>query len=239
MIVKKSEQILSEVGKAIVGKDDVLKKVLMALYANGHVLLEDAPGVGKTTLALAFSKAIGLDYKRVQFTPDTMPSDITGFSMYNKQTNEFDFKQGAAHCNMMLGDEINRTSARTQAALLEVMEERAVTVDGITYPVPKPFIVIATQNPLGSASTQPLPASQLDRFAVRLSIGYPSTDLQVQMMQDRMSGNPLDNVQVVATREDILMIQEYLGSIRMSEDIMRYITLLCEATRIAPTLNWV
>ena len=170
MVVEKSGQIMREIRKVLVGKDAVIEKVLMTIYAGGHILLEDMPGVGKTTLALGFSRVLGLDYKRVQFTPDTLPSDITGFSIYNKNTGDLEFKPGAVMCNLFLGDEINRTSAKTQAALLEAMEEQNVTVDGITHNLPHPFICIATENPLGAVGTQRLPDSQLDRFMVRLSI---------------------------------------------------------------------
>ena len=233
MIIRKSDKIIQEVGKAIIGKDEIIRKVLMAIYANGHVLLEDSPGVGKTTLALAFSRALGFEYRRIQFTPDTMPADITGFSMYNKQTGTFEYHPGAVNCNLLLGDEINRTSAKTQAALLEVMEERSVTVDGVTHALPEPFIVIATQNPLGSVGTQQLPDSQLDRFIVRLSIGYPSHDLQVAMIRESLEAKPLDSVREVATREDIVTIQRHLSNIRISEELMSYAASLCEATRTA------
>lgn len=237
MIIRKSDQIIQEVSKAIIGKDEIIRKVLMAIYANGHVLLEDSPGVGKTTLALAFSRALGFEYRRIQFTPDTMPADITGFSMYDKQTGDFEYRPGAVNCNLLLGDEINRTSAKTQAALLEVMEERAVTVDGVTHDLPDPFIVIATQNPLGSAGTQQLPDSQLDRFIVRLSIGYPSHDLQVAMIRESLGAKPLDSVKEVATREDIITIQRHLSNIRISEELMDYAASLCEATRNAPLVQ--
>lgn len=237
MIIRKSDQIIQEVSKAIIGKDEIIRKVLMAIYANGHVLLEDSPGVGKTTLALAFSRALGFEYRRIQFTPDTMPADITGFSMYDKQTGDFEYRPGAVNCNLLLGDEINRTSAKTQAALLEVMEERAVTVDGVTHDLPDPFIVIATQNPLGSAGTQQLPDSQLDRFIVRLSIGYPSHDLQVAMIRESLGAKPLDSVKEVASREDIITIQRHLSNIRISEELMDYAASLCEATRNAPLVQ--
>ncbi len=237
MIIRKSEQIIEEVSKAIVGKDEVIRRVLMAIYANGNILLEDSPGVGKTTMALAFSRALGFDYKRVQFTPDTMPSDLTGFSMYNKQTGEFEYHPGAVMCNLLLGDEINRTSAKTQAALLETMEEKSVTVDGVTHLLPAPFIVIATQNPMGSAGTQQLPESQLDRFIIRLSIGYPTHDMQVAMIQETLATKPLDRVKTVASRDEIITIQRHLSNIRVSPELMDYATTLCEATRTAPLVQ--
>ena len=174
MIIEQSEHIICEVGKAFMGKDDIVRKVLMTIYAGGHILLEDCPGVGKTTLALAFSKVLGLRFKRIQFTTYTLPSDITGFTVFNQQTGEFEYREGAANCQLLLADEINRTSPKTQSALLEVMEERSVTVDGQTHQLDAPFLCIATQNPAGAAGTQPLPDSQLDRFMVRLPIGYPS-----------------------------------------------------------------
>ena len=231
MVVEKSGQIMREIRKVLVGKDAVIEKVLMTIYAGGHILLEDMPGVGKTTLALGFSRVLGLDYKRVQFTPDTLPSDITGFSIYNKNTGDLEFKPGAVMCNLFLGDEINRTSAKTQAALLEAMEEQNVTVDGITHNLPHPFICIATENPLGAVGTQRLPDSQLDRFMVRLSIGYPTTEDQIQILRQKMYHDPMEDVQKVVTKDDILEIQNYITSITMTDDILRYITLLCEATR--------
>ena len=231
MVIEKSEQIIGQVGKVLIGKREIIERVLMTIYAGGHILLEDAPGVGKTTLALGFSKALGLKYKRVQFTPDTMPSDIVGFSIYDKESGELVYKPGAADCNLLLGDEINRTSTKTQAALLETMEEGGVTVDGITHKLPNPFICIATQNPLGSVGTQPLPDSQLDRFMVRLSIGYPDVEEQVVILKQHQYQNPMDQVQMVASRDEILEIQNYLTSVKMTDDILRYMSRLCDATR--------
>lgn len=226
-----TEQIINEVSKVLVGKHDVIEKTIMAVYAGGHILLEDNPGVGKTTLALGLSKALGLDYRRVQFTPDTMPSDIIGFSVYNRETGQLEYKSGAVDCHLLLGDELNRTSSRTQAALLEVMEEGAVTVDGITHPVPTPFICIGTQNKKGTAGTQPLPESQLDRFMVCLSIGYPDTEDQIQLMEQREQGNPMDGVQNVLSVEKLLDIQNDLNQVAVTHDMYRYMTVLCESTR--------
>ena len=216
MIIEQSEQIIREVSKAFTGKDEIIRKVLMTIYAGGHILLEDCPGVGKTTLALAFSKALGLDYQRVQFTPDTLPSDITGFSMFNRQTNQFEYREGAAACNLLLADEINRTSPKTQSALLEAMEEHRVTVDG---------------------ATQPLPESQMDRFMVRLSIGYPATEDQVRILKARRYVNPLDEIQKIASRENIREVQNYLTSVRIHDDVLHYLIRLCERTRELPAIE--
>ena len=237
MIIEQSGQVVREIGKVFIGKDDVIEKVLMTIYAGGHVLLEDAPGVGKTTLALGFSRALGFSYKRVQFTPDTMPSDITGFSVYNKATGTLEYKPGAADCQLLLGDEINRTSPKTQAALLEVMEEGRVTVDGITHNLPKPFVCIATQNHYGAIGTQALPESQLDRFMVRLSIGYPERDSQVEILKSRRGIGDLDSVKQSMSVEDVKEIQGYLYSIKITDDLLYYITDLCEATRKEPMVE--
>ena len=194
---KQALEILGEVKKAVVGKDSILAKVLLAILARGHILLEDIPGVGKTTMALAFSKALSLQYNRVQFTPDVMPSDITGFSIYNKATGAMEYQPGAVLCNLFLADELNRATSRTQSALLEAMEEGQVTVDGVAHPVPQPFLVIATQNPAGASGTQPLPDSQMDRFMIRLSLGYPAPADEFDMVRRKQGGNPLDQVRQV------------------------------------------
>ncbi len=234
MIIKQSEQIMKEVGKVLIGKEEVIGKVLMAIYAGGHVLLEDTPGVGKTTLALGFSRALGLEYKRIQFTPDTMPSDITGYTVLGQGNGEALYRPGAVHTNLFLGDEINRTSPKTQSALLEAMEEGNVTVDGVSYLLPRPFICIATQNPVGMSGTQPLPESQLDRFMIRLSIGYPSTEDQIRILDEKQDQNTLDEVRAIVTRDMVLEVQNYLSTIRMTRDVLRYMTILCERTREDP-----
>ncbi len=225
------ESILREVKKAIVGKDDVLARALMAILSRGHILLEDVPGVGKTTLALAFSRAMGIEYRRVQFTSDVVPSDIIGFSIYDKKSKELLFKPGAVMTNLLLADEINRTSSKTQSALLEVMEERQVTVDGVTHAVPDPFIVIATQNPVGSAGTQLLPQAQLDRFMVRLQMGYPDFASQVSILRDRKSENPLNAVRQVTNSLNLIQMQREVDSLNVADSILEYITHLAQATR--------
>ena len=208
MIVEQSKQIIEEVTRAFIGKDDVIEKVLMTIYAGGHVLLEDCPGVGKTTLALAFSKALGLSHKRIQFTTDTLPSDITGFTMFNRESNQFEYRDGAANCQLLLADEINRTSPKTQSALLEVMEEHTISIDGVTHELPEPFVCIATQNPLGFSGTQPLPESQLDRFMVCLSIGYPSLESQLKIINAQRYSNPLLDMRAVTNAQNILEVQD-------------------------------
>ena len=195
--INKANDIIKEVKKIVIGKDKIIKKVLTTILAKGNILIEDIPGVGKTTLALAFSKAMSLDCKRLQFTPDVLPSDILGFSIYNKDLDRFEYKQGAIMCNLFLADEINRTSPKTQSALLEVMEEGRTTVDGITYQLPQPFTVLATQNPYGSAGTQLLPDSQLDRFMVRLTMGYPSLEDEIEILKRKSQENPLDIIRRV------------------------------------------
>ena len=227
---------MNEIKKVIIGKDDVITKTLMAILSGGHILLEDVPGVGKTTLALAFSKAMGIDYRRVQFTSDMVPSDIIGFSVYDKATGTLQYKPGSVMCNLLLADEINRTSSKTQSALLEVMEERQVTIDGVTHPVPDPFVVIATQNPVGSAGTQLLPQAQLDRFMIRLEIGRPDFGSLVDILTDRRSVNPLDSVNVVMDGSAVKEMQEAVSKIDVSKSIAEYIAHLSEATHAHPSV---
>ena len=237
MIVEQSKQIISEVNKAFIGRNDIVEKVLMTIYAGGHVLLEDCPGVGKTTLAIAFSHALGLSSKRIQFTPDTLPSDITGFTAFNRETNKFEYREGAANCQLLLADEINRTSPKTQSALLEVMEEHTITVDGETHVLPAPFICIATQNPLGSAGTQPLPQSQLDRFMVCLSIGYPTLENQMKIINAQRYNNPIEDIHTVTSAQNLLEVQNYLTSVRMTDSVLAYAIRLCEETRTHPLVE--
>ncbi len=224
-------RIREEVKKVIIGKDDVISKVLMAILAQGHVLLEDVPGVGKTTLAMAFARTLGLDTRRVQFTSDTMPSDIIGFSVYDMKSGELQYKPGAIMTNLLLADEINRTSSKTQSALLEAMEERQVTVDGITHPLQEPFIVLATQNPVGSAGTQMLPSAQMDRFLMRLSIGYPDHAGQIEIMKERHHANPLDTCSAVTDIPELKKLIEEVTQVHVADDIYSYIADLAEATR--------
>ena len=228
---QQAENILTEVKKAIVGKDNVLARALMVILSRGHILLEDVPGVGKTTLALAFSRAMGIEYRRVQFTPDVVPSDIIGFSIYDKQTGNLTYKPGAVMCNLLLADEINRTSSKTQSALLEVMEEHQVTIDGTTHPLPDPFIVIATQNPVGAAGTQLLPQAQLDRFMVRMKMGYPDFNSQVRILRDRRMENPLTSIAQVTDAAAVRNMQREVDQLRVSDSILEYITHLAQATR--------
>lgn len=230
-------KVIQEIQKAIVGKQEVVEKMLMAILAGGHILLDDVPGVGKTTMAIAFGKALGLQYQRVQFTPDVLPSDIVGFSYYNKLSGQFEYMPGVVtRANLLLGDEINRTSSKTQSALLEAMEERQVTVDGHTYPLLDPFTVIATQNHVGTAGTQLLPYAQLDRFLVRLTIGYPSPESQMAMIRDRQQKDPLDSVQQACDAVGVRKMQEQTQKVHLDEHLIRYITDLAETSRQHPML---
>ena len=234
---EKAERIISEVKGVIKGKDEIIEKVLMAVLARGNVLLEDVPGVGKTTMALAFARAMGLATRRIQFTPDTMPSDIIGFSVYDKETGGLSYKEGAIMTNLLLADEINRTSSKTQAALLEAMEEKKVTVDGVTRDLPDPFIVLATENPVGSAGTQMLPNSQLDRFLIKLSIGYPDLASQVEILTERHTEDPLDKVECVVTLEELRALIAEADRVEISEAVYRYVAELVQKTREHPMVT--
>lgn len=230
-LYKGAQAVIREVEKAVVGKEEIIEMIMTAIVAGGHILIEDTPGVGKTTMALSFSKAMGIEERRVQFTPDVMPADLTGFSIYNKESNSFEYRPGTVMCNLFLADEINRTSPKTQSALLEVMEEGKVTVDGVTRETGRPFVVIATENPEGSTGTQLLPESQLDRFMICIRMGYPSVKEEVEILKRRRKGNPVNNVQTVIQGKHILMMQEEVYGVYMHDVIYQYIAKLAEATR--------
>ena len=227
---KNLQRVMVEIKKVIIGKDSIIEKVLMAILAGGHVLIEDIPGVGKTTLALAISKVLQLDYRRMQFTPDVLPGDVVGFQMLTAD-GKMQYRPGSIMCNLFLADEINRTSSKTQSALLEVMEEGNVTVDGVTRPLPTPFVVIAKQNPIGSVGTQMLPESQMDRFMVRLTMGYPDIASEIGMLKDREEGNPLDRVENVLGKKELLQIQEAVENIYIHDAVYSYIAALVQKTR--------
>lgn len=235
--IQRTQSVIKEVQKTIVGKENCIRKVMAAILAGGHVLLEDVPGVGKTEMALAFSKAMSLQQNRIQFTPDVLPADITGFSMYRREQDAFVYQPGAVMCNLLLADEINRTSPKTQSALLEVMEEGTVTVDGVTRQVPDPFIVLATQNPVGSLGTQRLPESQMDRFLICTSIGYPSREAEVQLLKERHHSRPLDRVNAVITGADLIKMRECVSQIYIHDLIYDYIVRLVNVTREHPLLE--
>ena len=234
--IRSLNKVLKEVRKAVSGKDEVLVRVLLAILARGHILLEDIPGVGKTTLALAFARALHLQFQRVQFTPDVMPSDLTGFSIFNKSTGKIEYQPGALLCNLFLADELNRATSRTQSALLEAMEEGQVTVDGISHPVMQPFLVIATQNPSGTSGTQPLPSSQLDRFALRLSIGYPDRAAEADIVRRRQSGNPLDTVEQALSPRELEALRVAADRVYLSDEVLDYLLRLVDATRSHPSI---
>lgn len=226
-----AQQIIGQVRQAVVGKDQVLIWVLAAILAKGHILLEDIPGVGKTTMALAFSKVLGLESSRVQFTPDVLPSDITGYSVLQQSSGKMIYQPGAVLCNLFMADELNRATSRTQSALLEAMEEGQVTVDGVSHKIPKPFVVIATQNPTGAAGTQLLPDSQMDRFTIRLSMGYPTAKDEIAMVMNRQEGNPLDRLSPVLTRTQLVQVQNEVAATYIGETVVGYIVNLISATR--------
>lgn len=226
-----AEQLKENINQVFVGKEETVENLLICFLSGGHVLLEDVPGVGKTTLALALAKSIACSFGRIQFTPDTLPGDVTGVSAYNMKTGEFVYQPGAVMNQVILADEINRTSPKTQSSLLEAMAEGQVTVDGRIYSLPQPFLVIATQNPVEFLGTYPLPEAQLDRFMIRLSIGYPSTEDQIRILDEKRRQNTMEDVHGVVTRDMVLEVQNYLSTIRMTQAVLRYMTILCERTR--------
>ena len=230
------QDIVNEVSKAIIGKNSIILRVLLAILAGGHILIEDIPGVGKTTMAIAFSKALNLGYSRVQFTPDILPSDITGFSVFDKETGSMNFTPGAVMCNLFLADELNRATSRTQSALLEAMEEGQVTVDGVSHTIDQPFIVIATQNPAGAAGTQLLPDSQMDRFMVRVTLGYPSHEYELVLLERKRGVNLLDLVEPILTQEQLLQMQKEVDSVYLHPEIIDYIVKITGKTRDHPDI---
>lgn len=234
---KSAQALISEVEKVVIGKHNEIVLLVTAMLAGGHVLIEDVPGTGKTTLAAALARAAGLDFNRAQFTPDVMASDITGFNVYNRQKEQFEFREGLVMTNVLLADEINRASPKTQSALLEAMEEAKVTVDGVTYKVPDPFMVIATQNPTGYVGTYPLPEAQLDRFAVRLSMGYPTEEEEVNIISNRKTVNPLEKVNAVTNVDMIREIRSATKEVTLEDEICHYIVKLIHATRKSPKLS--
>ncbi len=228
------ERIVDNVENVIIGKRETVELVVISLACNGHVLIEDIPGVGKTSLVSALAKSINASFKRIQFTPDILPSDITGFTMFNQKTREFEYRHGSIMSQIILADEINRTSPKTQASLLEVMEENQVTVDGTTYKVPKPFMVLATQNPIEYLGTYPLPEAQLDRFLMKISIGYPKNDDESRILANLQYENPLNNLSFVADSSDISWVQEEIKKIHLDESLRNYIVAIVEKTRNHP-----
>ena len=226
-----ADKIQSETKKIIVGKDDKIRLVIMAILSDGHVLLDDLPGVGKTTLVKTISKALGCDFGRIQFVPDMLPSDIIGMNIYNQKTGDFELRKGPVCTNILLADEINRAIPRTQSALLEAMEEKQVSIEGNKIEMPKPFIVLATQNPVESESTFKLPAAQMDRFLIKLSIGYPGKDEEKKMLENLGDKVPFEKVEAVTSKEEILEAQTKIASVKVSEKIEEYIVAIAEETR--------
>lgn len=224
-------KIVENMEKVIIGKGNVIELVVTALIADGHILIEDVPGIGKTSMVSALAKSLGLKFKRIQFTPDILPSDITGFSMYNMKTGEFEYRPGNIMSNLILADEINRTSPKTQASMLEVMEERQVTVDGVTYPIPEPFMVLATQNPVEYLGTYPLPEAQLDRFLMKIAIGYPSKKMEKKILEIYRNDNPMEKLQQVADASMIMKIRNMVRDITVNDKINDYIINLVTGTR--------
>lgn len=225
------QKLSGEISKVIKGKGEAVQLILTALLAQGHVLIEDVPGVGKTTLAMALGKATGLSFRRAQFTPDVMASDITGFTMFNREENRFEYRSGLVMTNILLADEINRTSPKTQSALLEAMEEKRVTVDGVVHQLPEPFIVIATQNSQGYVGTFPLPEAQLDRFMIKISMGYPTVEEETGILLDRLGENPANEVRPVMTAEQLSACIAEVQQVNFAESLCRYVTELSAATR--------
>jgi len=232
-----TQRVIEAVETAIVGKRQVVQAALAVLLSNGHLLIEDIPGVGKTTLAKALARALGLEFKRIQFTPDLLPSDVTGASIFNQKAGEFEFRRGPVFANVVLADEINRSTPKTQSALLECMEERQVTVDGVTYPLPAPFFVIATQNNIEMSGTYPLPEAQLDRFTARIAIGYPGREDEFRILENQMHTRPVDTIQPVMNAEEVIRIQYDVRDVFVRPDLRQYILEIVAATRAHPAVS--
>jgi len=231
---KLTTMLIDNVNKVFIGKKSVVEKITVAILSGGHVLIEDVPGVGKTTLVQAIAKSLGCGFKRIQFTPDLLPSDITGITVYNSRTGSFEFKEGPIMANVILADEINRSSPKTQSSLLEAMQEGQITVDGVTYDLPKPFVVLATQNPIEYEGTFPLPEAQLDRFAMRIKIGYP--DFYEEKSILKLQGKPTEEIESIITDEDVLKIREEVKSIHVEDSVKDYIITIVQATRSHPDI---
>ena len=231
ILYENAQAVLREVSTVVTGKDECIRKAFAAVIAGGHILIDDIPGVGKTTMAIAFAKAMNLEQNRIQFTSDVMPSDVVGFTIFDQAENEFKYKPGVIFCNLLLADEINRTSAKTQSALLEAMEEKKVTVDGVSYKLNNPFMVIATQNPEGSVGTHMLPESQLDRFMIRLSIGYPKVDDEINMLKTKEAGNSLDNVVSITDPQTFANMQKEVSEVFIHDRVYKYMVDIVSATR--------
>lgn len=229
-----SQKIKKNIQKVIVGKDDVIDLMLISLITSGHILLEDVPGMGKTLLAKAMAASIDSDFKRIQFTPDLLPSDLTGINYFNQKTSEFEFRPGPVFTNILLADEINRATPRTQSSLLECMEERQVTIDGETKNLENPFMVIATQNPIEIQGTFPLPEAQLDRFLIKIEMGYPTTEEGMLILSRFKDGNPLDKLGAVVTKDEIVKAQQDYSKVFVSDDLLEYIVKIGEASRVHP-----
>lgn len=228
---KITRRIRDKISEVVVGKDRVVKKMLICLLADGHVLIEDVPGIGKTTIVNALARSVNLDFNRIQFTPDLMPSDVTGFNLYNPREGEFVFQEGAVNTQILLADEINRSSPRTQSALLESMQEGQVTVEGKTYILPEPFMVLATQNPIDQVGTYPLPEAQLDRFMMRISIGYPSLEEEMNIVSMNKTDHSTSKIEPVAGQEEILWMQDQVKRVQVRDNVKIYILQICRATR--------
>ena len=237
MIKDTAQRVIENVGQVIVGKGEVVELVLVALLCEGHVLIEDVPGIGKTTLAKAVARSLGCTFKRIQFTPDLLPSDVTGITFFNQKQQEFEYRPGPIMAQIILADEINRATPRTQSALLEAMQERQVTVDGETKPLPRPFLVLATQNPIELEGTFPLPEAQVDRFLLRLKLGYPTVDEETRILLRFEQDDPLEDLQPVISSDELLAMQEESRRVRVEESVREYIVRVCRTTRGHPAVE--